>query len=486
VAGASGTLALLVPAFVAFAASAILPVAARMAAEGDMAHIAMALLAIVYFAAMWLITAHTHQAVVEAFRLRYANHELLAQLSAAQISLEATNQTLEERVAERSAALERQTEALRDAQRMESVGLLAGGIAHDFNNLLTVVLGSVELLQPNVQNPDDRARLEEIQSAGNRGATLVRQLLAFSRRQVMMRQVLDLNGVIGEVRPLLTRLIGEHIELVISLGSGPLNVHADPTQLQQTIINLATNARDAMPEGGTLSILTSFVDGAPAGTGFPEGHYVVLAVRDTGVGMDAATRRLAFHPFFTTKDVGKGTGLGLASVYGIVEQSGGHVHVDSEPGRGSCFRVFLPRVASETAEAPAAPARTPQIVAAHPATIVIVEDEPLVRAVTARVLGRAGYTVIEAEDGEEALQMVRRHEPVDLVISDVVMARLGGLELAKRLAVERPGVPVLLMSGYNQEEMPANDETIGFLQKPFSPSELLQTVSRLLAHAHAR
>jgi signal transduction histidine kinase/CheY-like chemotaxis protein len=481
VAGASGTLALHLPAFVAFAASAILPVAARMAAEGDMAHIAMALLAVVYFVAMWLITVHTHRAVIEAFRLRFENQELLARLSAAQVSLEATNQTLEERVAERSAALERQTEALRDAQRMESVGLLAGGIAHDFNNLLTVVLGSVELLQANTQNPDDRARLEEIQSAGNRGATLVRQLLAFSRRQVMLRQVLDLNAVIGEVRPLLTRLIGEHIELVVSLTSEPLHVLADPTQLQQTIINLATNARDAMPEGGTLSILTSFVDGAPAGTTFPNGHYAVLAVRDTGVGMDAATKRLAFDPFFTTKDVGKGTGLGLASVHGIVEQSGGHVYVDSEPGRGSCFRVFLPRVAVETIEAPAAPAGAPPVAAAHPATIVIVEDEELVRAVTARVLGRAGYTVIEAEDGEAALRMLRRDEAIDLVISDVVMARLGGLELARRLAVERPRLPILLMSGYNREEMSSKENpAIGFLQKPFTPSELLETVAAML------
>jgi signal transduction histidine kinase len=322
VAGASGTLALHVPAFIAFAAAAILPAAARMAAEGDFLHIAMSLLAVVYGVAMWLITAHTARAVTEAFRLRFENHELLARLSAAQVSLEATNRTLEERVAERSAALERQAEALRDAQRMESVGLLAGGVAHDFNNLLTVILGSVEILLGEKRGPQDTSTLEEIRGAANRAATLVSQLLAFSRRQVMMRQVLDVNTVVEEVRPLLTRLIGEHIELVITPAQGPLEVEADPMQLQQTIINLATNARDAMPDGGTLTIATAIVDGVPQGTSFPADRYVMLSVADTGVGMDAATRRLAFDPFFTTKDIGKGTGMGLASVYGIVEQCG--------------------------------------------------------------------------------------------------------------------------------------------------------------------
>jgi signal transduction histidine kinase len=486
VAGASGTLALHLPAFVAFAASAILPVVVRMFAEGDVPHIAMSGLAIVYGLAMWLVASNSHSAVTEALRLRFENHELLEQLTAAQVSLEETNQTLEQRVAERGAALERQTEALRDAQRMESVGLLAGGVAHDFNNLLTVVLGSVELLLTDTRNPEDRSRLAEIKSAANRGATLVSQLLAFSRRQVMLRQVLDLNSVVNDVRPLLTHLIGEHIKLVVSLARTSLHVEADPTQLQQTIINLATNARDAMPDGGTLTIATEFIDGVPAGTTFSARRYVTLSVRDTGVGMDAATKRLAFDPFFTTKDVGRGTGLGLASVYGIVEQSGGHVHVDSEPGRGSCFRIFLPWVAVETTEATDVPAVAiaPPVGAAHPATIILVEDETLVREITARVLGRAGYTVLEAQDGEEALQMVRRHAgQIDLVITDVVMARLGGLELARRVAGERPGLPILLMSGYNTEEMPADDPTIGFLQKPFTPNALLQTVSALLANA---
>ena len=368
----------------------------------------MGLLAIVYGIAMSLIAAHSNRAVSEAFRLRFENQDLLARLSAAQVSLAQTNQSLEQRVEERGAALERQTEALRDAQRMESVGLLAGGVAHDFNNLLTVVLGNVELLLHDT-GPSERSRLEEIQSAANRGATLVSQLLAFSRRQVMVRRVLDLNAMVTEVRPLLSRLIGEHIELVVWLAPGPLPVQADPTQLQQTIINLATNARDAMTGGGTLTIETERADRAPAGTTLPEGRYVALAVRDTGAGMDEATRRLVFHPFFTTKEVGKGTGLGLATVHGIVEQSGGQVLVESEPGHGSCFRVFLPLVGVEKIEVAASAVRTPPAGSPASATILIAEDEALVRHVIARVLGRAGYTVIEAQDGEQALQMVRRH-----------------------------------------------------------------------------
>ena len=488
VAGASGTLALHLPAFLAFTVSAVLPVAARMFAEADRTHVAMGALALVYGGAMTLIAAHSNRAVSEAFRLRFENHDLLARLSAAQVSLEQTNQTLEQRVAERGAALERQTEALHDAQRMESVGLLAGGVAHDFNNLLTVIMGNTELLLADTDpNLHERSRLEEIQTAANRGATLVSQLLAFSRRQVMVRRALDLNIVVAQVRPLLERLIGEHIALVVVTAPERLTVQADPTQLQQTIINLATNARDAMSGGGTLTIETALVDGTPAGTTLPPRSYVTLIVRDTGVGMDAATRRMAFDPFFTTKEVGKGTGLGLATVHGIVEQSGGHVLVESEPGQGSCFRVFLPSVASTSSDAATTPAKTPAAVVAHRATILVAEDEPLVRAITARVLSRAGHTVVEAPDGERALEIVRRHEsPIDLVVSDVVMARLGGLELARRLMIERPGIPLLLVSGYNREEMPSPDDPlcrIAFLRKPFTPTELLEKVSALLTPA---
>jgi signal transduction histidine kinase/ActR/RegA family two-component response regulator len=485
VAGASGTLALHLPACLAFTTSAILPVAARMFAEADRVHVAMGLLAIVFGVAMSLLAAHSNRAITEAFRLRVKNQDLLSQLSVAQVSLEQTNQTLEQRVAERGAALERQTEALRDAQRMESVGLLAGGVAHDFNNLLTVVMGNVELLLGDkTRTTHDRSRLEEIQSAAQRGATLVSQLLAFGRRQVMVRHVLDFNAVVADVQPLLTRLIGEHIELVISMAPTPLTVEADPTQLQQTIINLATNARDAMAGGGTLTIETSLVEGTPPGTTLPQRRWVVLTVRDTGIGMDATTRRMAFHPFFTTKGVGKGTGLGLASVHGIVEQSGGHVVVDSEPGHGSCFSVFLPAVRAETSQPAAPPPRPSPAALPHPVMILVAEDEALVRAVTARVLDRAGYTVLEAEDGEQALELVRRHHStIDLVISDVVMAKLDGRELVRRVTKEWPGLPILLVSGYNPEEISSPNDPVArveLLMKPFAPSELLNKVSSLV------
>ena len=485
VAGASGTLALHLPACLAFTTSAILPVALRLFAEADRVHVAMGVLAIVFGVAMSLLAAHSNRAITEAFRLRVKNQDLLSQLSAAQVSLEQTNQTLEHRVAERGAALERQTEALRDAQRMESVGLLAGGVAHDFNNLLTVIMGNVELLLGDKKHTThDRSRLEEIQSAAQRGATLVSQLLAFGRRQVMVRQVLDFNGVVADVQPLLTRLIGEHIELVISMAPTPLTVEADPTQLQQTIINLATNARDAMAGGGTLTIETSLVEGTPPGTTLPQRRWVVLTVRDTGIGMDATTRRMAFHPFFTTKGVGKGTGLGLASVHGIVEQSGGHVVVDSEPGHGSCFSVFLPAVCAETRKPATPPPRPLPAPLPHPAMILLAEDEALVRAVTARVLDRAGYTVLEAEDGEQALDLVRRyHATIDLVISDVVMAKLDGRELVRHVTKEWPGLPILLVSGYNPEELASPHDPVGkveFLMKPFTPGELLSKVSSLI------
>ena len=485
VAGASGTLALHLPACLAFTTSAILPVALRLFAEADRVHVAMGVLAIVFGVAMSLLAAHSNRAITEAFRLRVKNQDLLSQLSAAQVSLEQTNQTLEHRVAERGAALERQTEALRDAQRMESVGLLAGGVAHDFNNLLTVIMGNVELLLGDKKHTThDRSRLEEIQSAAQRGATLVSQLLAFGRRQVMVRQVLDFNGVVADVQPLLTRLIGEHIELVISMAPTPLTVEADPTQLQQTIINLATNARDAMAGGGTLTIETSLVEGTPPGTTLPQRRWVVLTVRDTGIGMDATTRRMAFHPFFTTKGVGKGTGLGLASVHGIVEQSGGHVVVDSEPGHGSCFSVFLPAVCAETRKPAAPPPRPLPAPLPHPAMILLAEDEALVRAVTARVLDRAGYTVLDAEDGEQALDLVRRyHATIDLVISDVVMAKLDGRELVRHVTKEWPGLPILLVSGYNPEELASPHDPVGkveFLMKPFTPGELLSKVSSLI------
>ena len=486
IAGASGTLALHLPAFVGFTAAAVVPTAARLIAEGDPQHTALGALAIVYGVAMSLLASNTNRAVTEAFRLRFEKQHLLARLSDAQVSLAEANRTLERRIAERGAALERQTEALRDAQRMESVGLLAGGIAHDFNNLLTVVMGNVSLLlgEPSIDT-ESRARLDEIHRAAARGANLVSQLLAFSRRQVMVRLVVDLNRILGELQPLLGRLIGEHVQLVVAAAAESLPVRADPTQLQQVIINLATNARDAMDAGGTLTIEAALVDGPPPGTAIPPGRYVVLSVRDTGVGMDADTRRMAFHPFFTTKEVGRGTGLGLATVYGIVEQTGGHVSVESEPGTEVVFGSFCRGRQPRTLMRPwlrRSPGRSRSRTAT---TILVAEDDTMVRAVTARVLGAAGYTVIEAADGEQALDIIRGHAGlIDLLVSDIVMPNLGGVELAKRVVIERPEILILLVTGYNPEGMSILDDDtrpVGFLQKPFTPTQLLAKVSTMLA-----
>jgi signal transduction histidine kinase len=423
---------------------------------------------------MATIAANNHRAVRQSFRLRFENRDLLSDLSHTQVSLAEANRTLEERVAERSAALERQTDALRDAQRMESVGLLAGGVAHDFNNLLTV---------------DERLGLQEIHRAANRGAILVSQLLTFSRRQAVVRRVLDLNAVVSDVQPLLARLIGEHIELVVAMRAGPLTVRADATQLHQVIVNLATNARDAMPGGGRLTIETELVEGDNPALPVEAGRYALLSVRDTGVGMDAETRRKVFHPFFTTKDVGHGTGLGLATVYGIVEQSGGHVYVDSQLSRGSHFRIFLPLVDADAAQDASFAEAVKQPPLPRGATVLLAEDEHPVRAVTARILRGAGLNVLEARDGEEALELSRAHEgSIELLVSDVVMARRGGIALARQLAVERPDIRVLLVSGYTRGALPAREDPAGnlaLLPKPYSPASLLERVARLLAHPPA-
>jgi signal transduction histidine kinase len=486
-AGAAGTLGAYLPAFFAFVGPALLPLSVRFIVEGDRLHVAMGGLGMLYGVAIAIAAQNTNHALAEAFRLRFENDGLLARLSGAQSALEDANRTLERRVEERSLALKRQDEALHEARRMESLGLLAGGIAHDFNNLLTVILGNAALLQdsPALADAAD-GPLPEIGKAAERAASLVSQLLASSRRQARTPRVLDLNAVVSDAERLLARLIGEHIRLVVSLRPAPLPTFADPGQLEQVIVNLATNARDAMPAGGTLTIETAetFVASgdAEAARGLLPGPYVELAVRDTGVGMDAETRRLAFYPFFTTKEVGHGTGLGLATVSGIVEQSGGRIFVDSEPGQGSSFSVFLPRteapVAKEAAHVEAAPPR-------RTATVLLVEDEPMVRSVMARALEGAGMTVLAADDGERALARARAHEGrIDLLVTDVVMAHMGGFELASRLAGERPGLRVLFISGYGREVHEPQlraEEGVDFLQKPFTSNALVDRAGRLLA-----
>jgi signal transduction histidine kinase/CheY-like chemotaxis protein len=500
IAGAAGTMAYHLPAFLAYATPALLPLAARIMADGGRLHLGMGVLAIVYGLALVMVAANTNRAVAEAFRLRFENEDLLARLHAAQLSLEDANRLLEQRVAERGAALDRQAEALREARRMESLGLLAGGVAHDFNNLITVMLGNVHLAIETVGMPvEGRVALEEIRGAADRAASLVSQLLAFSRRQVMMRRTLDLNAVVSELQRLLVRLIGEDVDLEVVLQPGPLPILADPVQLEQVVVNLATNARDAMRgTGGKLTIETQAIEvtaerAAPAAAAVPvpatvdPGAWIVLSVRDTGTGMDAETRRLVFHPFFTTKEVGQGTGLGLATVYGIVEQSGGRIFVESALGEGSCFRVFLPRAtgavetgAETTGGGAGGKARPP-----HRATVLLAEDDARVRAVTVQALSGAGFVVVEAEDGEQALRRAEDHAgPIDLLVTDLIMTRMGGLELARRLKAVRPGLRVLYVSGYAwTAQLPPSDPDAGvdFLRKPFTPEILVDRAARLVA-----
>jgi two-component system cell cycle sensor histidine kinase/response regulator CckA len=393
----------------------------------------------------------------------------------------------ERRRAEREhAGLEGQ---LRHAQKMEAVGRLAGGIAHDFNNLLMVVLGSSEhVLEQLAPNDPLRQTMEEIKRAGERATSLTRQLVAFSRQQRLNKRSVDLNQVVRGIGEMLRRLIGEDIELTTKLDPELGRVRADAGQLEQVIMNLAVNARDAMPIGGALLIETANVvlgeshpdpDGAAVGPG----RYVVLSVSDTGTGMDEETRAQAFEPFFTTKEPGKGTGLGLATVYGIVKQSDGSVWVDSALGHGTTFRIQLPLLEDE-ADAPR-PVADEVDGHAGPETILIVEDEEAVRGLVRRVLQAAGYDVIAAASGAEALELCRSTERrIDLVLTDIVLPGMDGFEVARRLLALHPAARTLFMSGYSDRRIPAPselDKDVGLLEKPFDSETLMTSVRQALA-----
>ena len=376
---------------------------------------------------------------------------------------------------------------LRQAQKMEAVGRLAGGIAHDFNNLLMVIKGHSELLMERTvpEHPDFR-KIDQIKKAADRAATLTRQLLAFSRMQVMQPRVMDLNTTITEMGKMLPRLIGEDIELAILTKPHLGHVKADAGQMEQVILNLTVNARDAMPQGGKLLIETSNVelDEAYARTHPPlvPGRFVMLAVTDTGIGMDAATQAHIFEPFFTTKEKGKGTGLGLATVYGVVKQSNGFVWVYSEPGKGTTFKIYLPRV-DEAPEKDSEKKRKEELPVGS-GKILLAEDEREVREVTREFLELAGYTVIEAEDGMEALAMAEEQEgKIDLLVTDMVMAGIGGRELAARLLAIRPELKVIYMSGYTEYANFKNEDfelRNVMLQKPFTRAALAAAVHQIL------
>ncbi|MBA3344385.1 MAG: response regulator [Gemmatimonadales bacterium] len=371
---------------------------------------------------------------------------------------------------------------------MEAVGLLAGGVAHDFNNLLTVIQATSELLLEEVPDQGEiREDIRQIHKAADRAATLTRQLLAFSRRQMLQPVTLDLNDVVHDIESLLGRLIGKHITLSAVLGGALGTVQADRGQLEQVIMNLAVNARDAMPHGGTLTIETANVTldetyAARRSVARP-GRYVMLALSDTGTGMDAETKGRIFEPFFTTKSRTEGTGLGLATVYGIVKQSGGYIWVYSEPGRGTTFKVYLPRIA---APAEARGEKTGGAVRAvgGSETILLVEDEDQVRALARRALERQGYQVLEAPHGQEAIAICRRYPmPINLVLTDIVMPQLGGRALADWLAVERPAVKVVFMSGYTDGDLGRQgvlDSAVAYVQKPFTAAGLAAVVRGVL------
>jgi two-component system cell cycle sensor histidine kinase/response regulator CckA len=378
--------------------------------------------------------------------------------------------------------LRRSEEQLRQAQKMEAVGQLAGGVAHDFNNLLTIINGYSEVLQESQHSdPSMRGDLEQIRKAGERAAGLTRQLLAFSRKQILQPRVLDLNDLVAEVQRMLGRLIGEDIQLFTALAPALGRVKADPGQVEQILINLAVNARDAMPTGGKLFVETSDVeiDESCAGTSpeLPPGRYARLAVRDTGCGMDSETLARIFEPFFTTKEPGKGTGLGLSTVYGI-----GHLRATSEPGRGAAFEVYLPVVEEEASTSNGEQARLPAPGGTE--TILLVEDEEGVRTLTRQVLRSKGYTVLEAENGEEALRLIETNErAIDLLLTDVVMPHLGGRALAEAVTARYPEVDVLYMSGYTDDAVLRNGvqrSENDLIQKPFTMDALLYKVREVV------
>jgi len=388
--------------------------------------------------------------------------------------------------------LKQTQDQLTQAQKMEAVGRLAGGIAHDFNNLLMVVMGRTQLMLRRLQAEDPLSRdLDLINTTMKRAADLTRQLLAFSRKQVLQPKVLDLNAVVTNIDPMLRRLIGEHIEAVMVLDPALGPVKADPAQLEQVILNLAVNARDAMPQGGRLTIETANVEldtaYARRRPGASPGPHVMLAVSDTGCGMDAETQARLFEPFFTTKGAGKGTGLGLSTVYGIVKQSGGNICVYSEPGRGTTFKIYLPRV-EETVEREGVQPGPEVAQPPKPSeTVLLVEDEDGVRELVRDILQENGYSVLEARDGAEALQLSGRHPgPIHLLLTDVVMPQISGRALADQLVPRRPEMKVLYMSGYTENAVVHHgvlDQGTAFLQKPVTAEALAQKVRQVLEMA---
>jgi len=396
-------------------------------------------------------------------------------------ALRQANEVLTQEIAERrqaEEALRVSQQKLRHAQKMEAVGRLAGGVAHDFNNLLSVVLSySDMLLQMAGPEHPMRTELKQIQNAGLRAETLTQQLLAFSRQQVLQPKPVDLNDVVHSVEKMLGRLIGEHIVLTATLDPELGLVHVDRSQIEQVIVNLVVNARDAMPKGGRVVISTANVSADPSGN-----EEILLQIRDEGVGMDPGTLERIYEPFFTTKEMGKGTGLGLATVLGIVEQSGGRIAVESHVGSGTTFRIHFPRMTSD--EKSLRPELTTGKLPSGTETILVVEDEPMVRDLVVEILRRQGYTLLSAATGHDALAICASvATPIDLLITDVVMPVMDGRDLAERVAQAHPKIRVLLMSGYPNDVLDPRgviEAGVPFLRKPIQPRALANRVREVL------
>ena len=408
------------------------------------------------------------------------------------------NANLNARVAERTAALERANSDLREemaqsarlqeqmhrSHRLESIGTLAGGVAHDFNNLLTVIGGySAMMMDREGLSPEDRTTLEEIHRAGQRAAGLTRQLLTFSRQQVVEPRLLNLNAILTDTERMLRRVIGEDLLLMLSLDPEIGAIFADAGQIEQIVMNLAVNARDAMPDGGELHISTANVEVPATSADPPPGRYARLRVVDNGCGMSEDIKCRIFDPFFTTKPVGQGTGLGLATVFGIVSQSRGRIQVDSAPGMGTTFTMLFPVAADTAPHQSTEPARPRR----GSGTVLIVEDDDGVRALSSKALRLHGYRVLESSGGEDAMRICRDYpEEIHLLITDVIMPGMGGRKVADGVVGLRPGTPVLYVSGYTNDAVVRHGvehDHVAFLQKPFSPSALIRKVQDVLGGA---
>jgi signal transduction histidine kinase len=376
-------------------------------------------------------------------------------------------------------------EQLRNAQQLEAIGRLAGGIAHDFNNILSIIMGHGELLLAMGEvDEQTRSGLEQMRRAADRAASLTQQLLAFSRKQVLQPRVLDLNETVASVQKMLTRVIGEDIELVANLSSELMLVRADPGQLEQVVMNLLVNARDAMPQGGKIIMETANVEIRDEGRDLDlqSGRYVMLKVTDTGHGMDSSTLSHVFEPFFTTKPMGKGTGLGLATVYGIVKQSGGSVRAESEAGRGTMFQVYLPAVEGSTAVHKVQP--SVDGVRGGSETILVAEDEPDLRELTRIFLEGYGYRVLEASGADQAIEKAEKSvEPIHLLLTDVIMPGMSGRQLAEKILCKRPQTKIVYMTGYTDDMVVQHkvlEPGVQLLQKPFTKVELARKVRATL------